>query len=110
MDNIKNDEYYCKKAIENIDIIKKYLCNKSFDEFIKDETLIDAIMFRLIQLVENIKCISLDFKTKHKEIPWGNIIGFRNGIVHEYGKTNYNIVYEIVTDDLDSLKIALEDK
>ena len=30
-------------------------------------------------------------------------MGFRNGIVHEYGKTDYTIVYETVTQDLDEL-------
>lgn len=30
-------------------------------------------------------------------------MGFRNGIVHEYGKTDYTIVYETITQDLDDL-------
>ena len=32
---------------------------------------------------------------------------FRNGIVHEYGKTDYTIVYEIITDGLDQLEDVL---
>jgi len=34
----------------------------------------------------------------------GQIIGFRNGIVYDYGKIDYSIVYEIVTNDLYFLK------
>ena len=34
-------------------------------------------------------------------------MGFRNGIVHEYGKTDYTIVYEIITDGLDQLEDVL---
>ena len=60
-------------------------------------------MFRLIQLIENIKKLSNNFKEQNNEIPWGKIIGFRNGIVHEYGKTDFTIVYETVTNDLDQL-------
>lgn len=60
-------------------------------------------MFRLVQLIENIKKLSNNFKEQNSEIPWSKIIGFRNGIVHEYGKTDFTIVYETVTNDLDQL-------
>ena len=61
-------------------------------------------MFRLVQLIENIKNIDLEFKEKHDQIPWGKIMGFRNGIAHEYGSTDYAIVYEIVTKNIHELK------
>ena len=108
MDNVKNDSYYAQLIIDNIKAIQKYLGNKTYDEFLNDEQLIDAVMFRLIQLIENIKNISTEFKEKNNHIPWGKIMGFRNGIVHEYGETDYTIVYETATEDLDELKILFE--
>ena len=107
MDNVKNDLYFAKKAIEQIEVIEKYIDNVSYEEFLGDIELLDAIMFRLIQLIENVKNISEQFKSEHRNIPWGNIIGFRNGIVHEYGETNYEIVYQTITNDLLSLKEVL---
>lgn len=74
-----------------------------------DDVLIDATMFRLVQLSENMKMLSDDFKSKHKNIPWGLVFGFRNGIVHDYGKTDYSIVYEIVSKDIYTLKNEFED-
>lgn len=44
----------------------------------------------------------------YTHVPWGKIIGFRNGIVHEYGKTDFVIVYETATKDLDELKTIFE--
>ena len=55
MDNLKNDRYYVSKANENIKVIQRYIGHKTYEEFISDEELIDAIMFRLVQLIENIK-------------------------------------------------------
>ena len=107
MDNVKNDPYFAKKAIEQIEVIEKYIDNVSYEEFLGDIELLDAIMFRLIQLIENVKNISEQFKSEHRNIPWGNIIGFRNGIIHEYGETNYEIVYQTITNDLLSLKEVL---
>ena len=108
MDNSKNDKYYAEKCLENIEAINKYMNAKTYEEFLSDDELIDAVMFRLIQLVENIKNVSQEIKSEHPDIPWGKIVGFRNGIVHEYGKTDYVIVYETVNKDLKELKELFE--
>ena len=108
MDNIKDDGYYAIKAIENIVLIQRYIKDKTYEEFMNDNELNDAIMFRLVQLIENIKNISSEFKQRHQNIPWGEIMGFRNGIVHEYGKTDYVVVYETITGDLNNLRDVLE--
>ena len=107
MDNIKNDKYYIDKVKENIDAIISYTANKSYDEFVSDGLLIDATMFRLIQMIENLNQISNEYKEKHSKIAWKEIIGFRNKIVHDYGMTDYRIVYEIVSSDIYQLKEEL---
>ena len=109
MDNYKNDNYYIEKALNDIDIIIKYTSGKTYEEFMSDETIIDATMFRLIQMTESIKNISLEYKEANSQIPWGEIVGFRNGIVHEYGETDYTVVYDIITKDIYDL-IALFDE
>ena len=58
---------------------------------------------------EKLKNVSIQFKNEHNEIPWGKIIGFRNGIVHEYGKTDYSTVYEILTKSIYQLRDLLEE-
>ena len=68
----------------------------------------NATMFALQQLVEHIKNLSNEFKQDHSEIPWTEIVGFRNRIVHEYGKTDYTTVYEIITNGIYQLKELFE--
>ena len=84
MDNIKSDKYYIEKVKENIDAIISYTANKSYDEFVSDE-----------------------YRQEHSKIAWGQIIGFRNKIVHDYGKTDYSVVYEIISADIYELKEEL---
>lgn len=110
MDNRKNDEYYIQKVIENIDAIISYTKNIDYEDYVNDPKIIDATMFRLIQMVENINHISKEYRLNKTNIKWGQIIGFRNGIVHDYGKTDYNVVYEIISKDIYILKRTLEDK
>lgn len=107
MDNIKNDNYYKSIIINDINKILQYTNNISYEEFADNEQLIDAVLFRLVQIVENIKKLSESFKLSHKEVEWNEIIGFRNRIVHDYGRTDYSIVYEVVSNDLEVLMKSL---
>lgn len=107
MNNVKDDKYYINKVLDNIETIKHYTNGKSYDEFLSDNMLVDATMFRLVQMIENINHISIGFKDSHSNISWGEIVGFRNGIVHDYGKTDYSIVYEIVSKDIKELENEL---
>ena len=107
MVNQKNDEYYKNQALIHIEAIIEYTKDISYDEFIHSELLLDAVMFRFIQMIENIKLISDSFKNEHLEVPWGQIMGFRNGIVHNYSDTNYEFVFEIVKNDIFVLKEIL---
>ena len=108
MDNKKDDKYYFAKIIEDIGVIKKYLGDASYEQFLADEVMKDATMFRLVQLIENIKSISETFRNEHQEIPWAKIVGFRNKMVHEYGKTDYAVVYQIFKKDLCVLENLFE--
>jgi uncharacterized protein with HEPN domain len=104
----KPDKYYMEKALSEIEAIIQYTNGLSFEEFMCDVKTIDASMFRLQQMIEHIKEIPSNFKEKHSEIPWVDIVGFRNRIVHEYGKTDYTTVYEIITVNIYQLKELFE--
>ncbi len=97
-----------EQALIEINIIVSYTKDLSYDEFISDVKTIDATMFRLQQMIEKIKNISAEYKDKHKEVPWGDMVGFRNGIVHDYGKTDYTTVFEVLKKDIYQLKDLFE--
>ncbi len=104
----KDDVFYMKKALAEIEIIIEYTDGLSYEEFMNDGRNVDATMFRLEQMIEHIKHLSPEFKEEHDDIPWGEIMGFRNGLVHEYGKTDYTTVYEVVSKDIYILKDLFE--
>lgn len=109
MNNLKNDLYYVDKALEQIYKINSFLKSvESLDELLLDDMRVAAIMFCLIQLIEKIKELSDEYKEKYSYIPWGKIVGFRNGIVHEYGKTDYSKVWIILKNDIPELQKLFE--
>jgi len=109
MQNPKTDHYYFEHALTELDILNDYVNEvDDYHEFASNRTIQDAIFFRFIQLIEYVKNISDDFKDKHPEIEWGEIEGFRNGIVHAYIYTKLDYVYDTMKNDLIPLKELLE--
>ena len=100
----EKDRHCMEQALAEIKAIEGYSQELSYKEFLEDAKTLDATMFRLQQMAEWIKKLSPSFKEEHPEIPWGEIVGFRNGIVHEYAKTDYTTVYEIITKDIFELR------
>ena len=96
MDNIKNDRYYLKKIISDLDFIIEQTKRKTQNEIEENILLIDSIMFRLFQIVENNSRLSDEFKSNYTEIPWMAIRGMRNKIGHTYGVVNMATIYDTV--------------
>ncbi len=103
MDNIKNDEYYLQKMKVCFNRIIEKTKDVSYDEFINNLDLQEITMFNLIQISENAKNLSDDYRKNSSQIPWVEIFGLRNRIVHDYGNVVLEIVYGTLTKDIPDL-------
>ena len=100
MDNIKNDNYYIGKIIDNIDFVLSHTKGMSLQQMQSDEVLVDSVMFRFIQIAESAQELSSSFKTETSSLPWHQINGIRNRIVHAYDIIRVDIIYETILHDL----------
>jgi len=48
------------------------------------------------------------FGDRHPDIPWPEIVGLRNRLIHGYDSVDFDILWHIVSDDLPPLIAALE--
>jgi len=88
--------------------VMKYAEGADFKQFDQDEIMQDAIMRRIQIIGEAARKVSKEFKGEHPEIPWHEIAGMRNRLVHEYFKVITEKVWEAVQRDIPDLIIALE--
>lgn len=76
------------------------LGDKSLDDLLHDRTLQLALV-RLVEIVgEAAMRVTGDLKRQHPAIPWGDIAGMRNKLIHEYEYVDVTIVYNTVRYDL----------
>ena len=110
MDNIKNKEYYIKKVLEQLYDIKENIKDISFDNFSHNKVLISAISFWYIQAFEEAKKLNLDDFDDEMKVIIMKLRGFRNLIVHEYGKVDLPSVYTTSTVDIPVFIQKLEEE
>lgn len=103
MDNIKNDNYYINKIITDLEFINQHMKNVDLEELSKNDILLDSMLFRMIQISENAKGLSEEYKQSKLHIPWSAISGLRNRIVHDYGNVDLNVIFETLKNDIPNL-------
>jgi uncharacterized protein with HEPN domain len=75
--------------------------------FLGDAKTIDAVARNLEIIGEAVRQLSDDFKNAHPDIPWNQIGGMRNRIVHEYFRLDVEIVWQVIHKDLPDLETRL---
>ena len=108
MDNVKNDRYYANKIMTDVQYLIGLTEEYSYEEIETNETILDSIFFRFIQIAENATKLSKELKTNEKNIDWVAISGLRNRIVHDYGHTDLGIILSTLKEDIPELKKIME--
>ena len=90
------------------DILEKnepYLVSLSYNNFLSDDK--KDIIRNLEVRGEAAKHISEQIRKKYPEIPWQQIVGLRNRLIHGYFVVDYDIVWNIITNELPDLKTKI---
>ena len=73
-----------------------------------DEVAQLALLHLIQRLGEAASRVSAYYRAEHSEFPWGEMVGMRNRIVHGYDDLDPDIVWRIVTEDVEPVVAALE--
>lgn len=68
--------------------------------FQANEMVVEACVFNLSQIGEHCHSITDEYKALHPALPWHEMYGLRNRIVHNYEGVNLKLVWEIISEDL----------
>jgi len=84
--------------------IEEYTKGISKEEFLS-KNIIQSAVTREIEIIgEASKMLSISFKETNNEIPWKNIIGMRDKLIHAYFGVDLDAVWKTVKEDLPLLK------
>ncbi len=103
----KDPKFFIVHIYESILAIEKYTKAFSYEKFLKNIQLQDAVIRRLEIIGEATKNLPLNFREKYSDISWKKMTGTRDIISHEYFGVDFPVIWEIIKKDLKPLKIKI---
>ena len=93
--------------VESARKVCEYVAGVSRHEFIENVQLQDSVVRRLLVIGEASGRLSASFRETRPSIPWREIRGMRNRMVHVYDAIDMNMVWRTARNDIPSLLVEL---
>ncbi|MBE2217263.1 MAG: DUF86 domain-containing protein [Ignavibacteria bacterium] len=104
---MNNDEIRLRHIADAIGYIEEYTEGMGISEFLKDNKTRHAVISQFHFIGEAANHLSGELTNKYQDVDWHKIVALRNIIVHEYFSIDYSIVWDIIENFLQSLKIKI---
>ena|ERR1035437_1253477 len=103
---MRTEAHYLWDIIDAVDAIDRFIAGKNIDQFAGDEILRSAVHAKLIIAGEAVTQLSDSLTGKYPLVPWQQIRGFRNVVIHGYFKIDWDIIWGAATKDAPELREA----
>jgi uncharacterized protein with HEPN domain len=100
---------YLDDILEAIGKIEKYTEGLSFEEFRQDGKTVDAVIMNFTVIGEAAKQIPEKIRKHYPDIPWKEMAGMRDKLVHGYFGIRYDVVWETIDVRLPQLKSLIKE-
>ncbi len=96
MNKTLREQDYLEHIKEAIGRIQRYMSGKDEQTFLSDSLLQDGVIRNLEIIGEAVSKLSPDLKGQYRHVPWGEIAGMRNRLIHGYFAVNLKMVWDTV--------------
>lgn len=100
----RNDTVYLQHIAEAIQRIELYMEGVSYEQFMAAMMIQDAVIRQLEIIGEATKNLSLAVREASPDIPWKDIAGMRDILIHQYFGVDVDAVWDSAIDELPMIK------
>ncbi len=105
--SLRSEELYIKDILNAIAHIEEYTKGISFLKFSKNQMIIDAVVRNFEIIGEAANKLSAKTKATAADIPWEDVTGMRNKIIHEYFGVDLQIIWQTIKESLPAFKKSI---
>ena len=101
---MKDDRLLLTHIHKEILFLQTISVGRKYEDLLHDEYYAHAVIRAIEVIGEAIKSISASLKEGHPDIAWREIAGMRDKVIHRYFEINWQIVWNVITEDLPTLE------
>lgn len=106
---LKSEVEYLKHIKEETSFIIEYTNSITEEDFSNNLVLRKAIIRSLEVIGEATKRVDFDFRAKYSAVPWKEMAGLRDKLIHDYTGVDYPLVWKICTESIPELDFQIEE-
>lgn len=99
---------YLEDILEAAEKIERFTGGMNYREFADDEKTVDAVLRNFEVIGEAAKNIPNDLRKEYEDVPWSEMAGMRDKLIHGYTTIELEIIWATVEEDIPSLRDQLE--
>lgn len=99
---------YLNDMLEAADKVALFIRGMTEEQFLVDEKTQYAVVRALEIIGETAKKVPAAFRTRHPDLPWREVAGMRDKLVHDYFGVNASVVWKTATEDAPGIAAALK--
>ena len=103
----KDPRIYLAQILERIIRIEDFT-SMGKQSFLENPLIQDAVIRNLEVIGEASRRVGAEYRIAHPEIPWREMTGLRNILIHDYESVNLEKIWQVIEKELPSVKITLE--
>lgn len=100
---MKDDRVFLAHVLDAIERIEAFTA-PGYEQFKTQAIIQDAVIRNLEVIGEAVKALSEELRSAHTDVPWEQIAGMRDVLIHNYFGVKLETVWRVVVDHLPSLK------
>lgn len=105
---MRNHRLYLKDIFEAMDAVQAFVEGMNFDAFVADDKTTSAVVRKLEIIGKAAKNVPETIRREYPQVPWQQMAGMRDRIIHRYFAVNHIIVWNMVKDHIPSLQPIIE--
>ena len=105
---MRDPKLYLKDILEAISAIEKFVKGVDFEDFKINDEKSSAVIRKFEIIGEAAKNLPENIKKKYNSIPWRDMAGMRDRLIHFYFGIKYELVWETIKKDIPKIKSLIK--